>query len=138
MHACPMQGPAAWPPAVIVHGMDHVRVVLQHGRPVTLLSAPGAAAALGAPGFLALLRAGGWNGGTPALLDCGAAPGLALGALLAGVPAVVLGPCPAQAGLLALHPGRIRPTAPPALDMAAWNPKRGTGWIEAWLANRDG
>ncbi|RVT96365.1 hypothetical protein EOD42_14770 [Rhodovarius crocodyli] len=134
MRESPVQGP----PAVTVHGMDHVRAVLQLQRPATLLSAGAAASAIGAPGFLAMLRAGGWDGRLPAILDCGTAPGHALGALLAGVPQVVLAPCPARAGLMALHPGRILAEAPPSLDMATWNPRRGTGWIEAWLANRGG
>ncbi|MEN0074328.1 MAG: hypothetical protein AAGC69_08095, partial [Paracraurococcus sp.] len=60
---------------------------------VTLLSAPGAAATLGAPWFLAILAAARAAApGVPhaAVLDCGAAPGLALAALRAGLRDLVL------------------------------------------------
>ncbi|WP_146201810.1 hypothetical protein [Teichococcus aestuarii] len=104
-----------------------------HG-PLPLLSPPGAASWLGAPLFLALIRAGGaappglepplepppepWPEPWP-VLDCGQAPGHALAALRAGVAAVVLAPeCPAFPTLAALAPGRVLAAAPPALDLA--------------------
>ncbi|ONG56671.1 hypothetical protein BKE38_05450 [Pseudoroseomonas deserti] len=92
--------------------------------PVTLVSPPGAAAWLGAPLFLATIAAARQQ--VPgievfAVLDCGAAPGLALAALTeGGLGAVVLAPCPgfeavrgaaAEAGL------PLWPAPPPCLRL---------------------
>jgi hypothetical protein len=73
------------PPAVIVHSLAQARQALAANRPVTLLSAPGAAVYAGAGWWLALIEAA--AGGAPPpphLLDCGAAAGRALEALRAG------------------------------------------------------
>lgn len=45
-----------FPPAVIVHGLDNARTALAPGRPVTLLSAPGAALYAGCGWWRALVR----------------------------------------------------------------------------------
>ncbi len=45
-----------FPPAVIVHGLDDARAALAPGRPVTLLSAPGAALYAGCGWWRALVR----------------------------------------------------------------------------------
>lgn len=97
--------------------------------PVPLVSPPAAAGWLGAPLFLALIAAARAEvPGIPVLpvLDCGAAPGLALAALgevrpdRTGLGAVVLAPCPAfetvrgaaaEAGL------PLWPAAPPSLSL---------------------
>ena len=78
--------------AVIVHSLDHARAALaaagRAGVPVTLLSAPGAAAHLGAAVFRDMIaQAASANPGVPftAVLDCGDAPGLALNALRQGI-----------------------------------------------------
>ena len=122
-----MQGPA-----FMVHAAREVRAVLALGAPVTLLSAPGAAGFLGAAGFMAMLREGGWEGG-PALLDCGAGAGWAWAALAAGVPGVVLADCAARDDIAARFPGRVLEAAPPARDMAQWDARRGDAWLREWL-----
>ncbi|MCS6890422.1 MAG: hypothetical protein RMK64_02995 [Rhodovarius sp.] len=126
------------PPAFVVHAAADVAAVLGLGRPAALISAPGAAAYLGHEGFLALLAAGGWRPGlAPALLDCGHGAGHAWAALAAGVPAVVLAPCPALAALSARFPGRVMWARPPARDLAEWNPARGSAWLLAWIGQSE-
>ncbi len=119
-------------PVFVVHAARDVRAVLGLGVPVTLLSAPGAAGFLGADGFLAVLRAGGWDGGA-ALLDCGAGAGWAWAALAGGVPGVVLEECAARADVAARFAGRVWGARPPARDLAEWDARRGDGWLRAWL-----
>ena len=81
--------------AVIVHHLDHARAALAAaadcGRPVTLLSAPGAAGYAGAPWFLRLVALAAdeqpeaeWD----AVLDCADRPGHVLAALRQGATAV--------------------------------------------------
>jgi hypothetical protein len=133
-----MQGPGlqglAWQSrgvsrAFVVHGAAHIRAVL--GLGCALLSAPGAAGYLGHHGFLAVLRAGGWRGDEPAILDCGDDAGWAWAALRDGMPMVVLreGGDAARA-----FPGRVLPAAPPARDLQDWVERRGRGWLEEWAA----
>ena len=133
------------PPAVTVHDAAGAELALHLAGPrgVTLLSAPGAAATLGAPWFLAILAAARAAApGVPAvaLLDCGDAPGHALLALRAGLRALVLDPrCPGFAALAAaaaeagacLHPCR-----PAALDLGRLDLTRdgGRARLAAWLA----
>lgn len=89
------------PPPVIVHDLDQARTAVAAaaalGRPVVLRSAPGAAAFLGAGAFRAIVAAA--QAAFPqarvtAVLDCGDAPGLALGALRGGIAAVRLRAAP--------------------------------------------
>jgi fructose/tagatose bisphosphate aldolase len=77
--------------AVIIHSIDHARAACEAaaalGVPVTLMSAPGAAAYAGAGWFLkAVARASAEHPGArvTAVLDCGDEPGRALGALRQG------------------------------------------------------
>ena len=83
--------------AVIVHGLGMARLALQAGqacgRPVTLLSAEGAASYAGVGWWRALVAAA--RETVPGchatdILDCGEAPGRALEALRAGQKALVL------------------------------------------------
>jgi len=76
-------------PAVVVHGRGHAAWALRvaAGRPVLLLSAPGAALNVGPGWFKAVLdQAAAAHPGAPftAALDCAGAPGAALAALRAG------------------------------------------------------
>lgn len=116
---------ARLPPALLIHGAVEAEaaLALAGNVPLTLLSAEGAAGFLGARTWLALLARAGATG--PALLCCGDAPGLALGALRAGCRGLVLeGSHPAfpsvaaacaEAGVLLL------PARPPALDLSTLN-----------------
>jgi hypothetical protein len=125
--------------AVIVHGARDVAFALDvaAGRPIALLSAPGAAGYLGVAGFAALLTP---HGALPlAILDAAAAPGHALAALRAGFPRVVLAPgLPAFAPLAELALGlgaALLPAAPPALDLARvdFGKPQGRMHLARWL-----
>lgn len=83
-------------PAVTVHSLDQAqltaRIAAELGRPVTLLSAEGAAAYVGPAWFAEVVAAA--RRQTPeatvaAYLDCGARPGDALAAFRAGAPGVI-------------------------------------------------
>ncbi len=82
---------------MVVHGLDDARLALDIGRAggrrIVLLSAPGAAAYLGAGYFRALLDAAAAEyPGVPfeGVLDCGDNPGWALAALRVGIKRIVL------------------------------------------------
>ena len=120
-----------YPPATIVHGLPHISLALAQNRPVTLLSAPGAALYAGGGWWAALLAAANFAG--PAFLDCANAPGRAWEGLKLGLPGIILAPCPAWdqvAEYAAAQGAALLPTAPPALDMAAPGAARK---LEAWL-----
>ena len=90
----PAPARATLPRAVVVHGMADVRAALAPGRPVTLLSGPGAAGYAGAgwwQGMTALARA---EARAPLadILDCADSPGWAVDALRAGCRILVLSP----------------------------------------------
>ena len=119
------------PPAVIVHSLRHCAAALAPGRPVTLLSAPGAASYAGCAWWAGMLRAAGAD---YALLDCGQAPGRALEALKLGLKGIVLDCEPgqfSQLAAIATENGAIMLPAPPlALDMANRNASRN---LNEWL-----
>ncbi|HYF08082.1 MAG TPA: hypothetical protein VD970_10700 [Acetobacteraceae bacterium] len=132
-------------PAVTVHGLAHALVALGAAGPrgVLLLSAPDAAARAGALWFLEVVRqARAAHPGVPcrAALDCGAAPGLALAAIRAGVEAVILDPAvPAFAAVAsaAAEAGvALWPERPAALDLAGYDPRRRDDMarLRAWLS----
>jgi len=80
---------------IIVHSIDHasaaLRVAAEQGLNVTLLSAPGAAAYIGATVFRDMIAAAAVahpKASYTAVLDCGDDPGLALGAMRHGIKAV--------------------------------------------------
>ncbi len=101
-----------------MHGLKDARLALAPARPVTLLSAPGAALSWGCLWWQELLAAAGHKG--PALLDCDAAPGRAAEALAIGLSGVVLTSCPAwdEIAELASQSGAILlPAPPPFLDL---------------------
>jgi hypothetical protein len=120
-------------PAVVVHGRAQAEWALRvaAGRPLLLLSAPGAALNAG-PGWFrhVLEQAAAAHPGTPfsAALDCAAAPGAALAALRAGFKLVIfeLGH-PAGASVLGAAEeagAEILGIRPEALDLGALNPRR--------------
>jgi hypothetical protein len=116
------------PPPIVVHDLDQARAALAAaaalGRPVILRSAPDAAAYLGAGAFRAIVAAA--QAAVPqaavtAVLDCGDAPGLALGALRIGIPAVRLRAAPGVlarvADIAAQYGARLDSDDRPALDL---------------------
>ncbi len=110
-----------FPPAVIVHGLADARAAVAPGRPVTLLSAPGAGLYAGSLWWRALIDAV-RRADTPDILDCADGSGLALAALRAGVPRLVLWPsAPGWAEVAEIAGtlgGVVLTEAPPALDLA--------------------
>ncbi len=124
-------------PAVIVHGLEMARLALAPGRPVTLLSAEGAAAYAGVGWWQALVGLS--RASYPAtpmqdILDCGDSPGRALEALRARQALLVLRAEPRIwddiASRAAAQGGALLHDAPPALDLA----QRGAVLrLPAWL-----
>lgn len=117
--------PAAAAPAVIVHGLADALRALAPGRPLTLLSAPGAAIFGGCAWWRALAaRAREAAPGLVAadILDCADATGRALAALRIGQRAIVLWPdAPGRDSALSAARGlgaQVLAAAPDALDMA--------------------
>lgn len=91
-----MQTQARHGRAVAVHSLAHARAAVaaaaELGVPVTLISAPGAAAYTGAPWFrevVAAARAEHPEAAVDCILDCGTRAGDVMAALRAGVPAVI-------------------------------------------------
>lgn len=112
-------------PAVVIHGLAHARMALAIGRPVTLLSAPGAALFAGCGWWRAVVeRARSEHASVPMddILDCADAPGFALGALRIGQRLLVLSPTApgwqSVAAIAASLGGEVLTSRPPALDMA--------------------
>jgi hypothetical protein len=112
-------------PAVLIHGLADARAVLALRRPVTLLSAPGAALFAGSGWWRALIqRARGefpqglWDD----ILDCADASGLALGALRIGQRRIVLDvTAPGRDAVTAIAAslgGEVLTVPPDALDMS--------------------
>ena len=125
-----------FPPAVIVHGLEGARAALAPGRPVTLLSAPGAGLYAGCGWWRALVRlAGAEAAGIADILDCADAAGCAFAALRLRQRWLVLSPdAPGFAAVAAAaeaQGGGVLPAPPPALDLAA--PGAGRA-LPAWLA----
>jgi hypothetical protein len=94
---------------VIIHSLDHARAALTAaavmGVPVTLASAPGAAATVGPQWFtevVAQATAGQPDARVSAILDCGDAPGHVLAALRQGIKRVRFTGRAAVAGKLAV------------------------------------
>ena len=82
-------------PPIVVHGLAEARAALAQGRPVTLVSAPGAALSAGCGWWRALMAAARRDHPeVPCLdiLDCADATGLALAALRIGVNHLILWP----------------------------------------------
>ena len=120
------------PPAVVVHGLPHLRAATAPGLAVTLLSGPGAAIYAGCGWWRALMALG--AGSNPDILDCADAPGRAMEALRAGCRLLVLDPAvpawPLVASRAAVAGARLLPARPPALDLASPGAARR---LAAWL-----
>jgi hypothetical protein len=120
------------PPAVIIHSLPHARLALAPRRPVTLLSAPGAALYAGCLWWQALIEAA--DTGNPHFLDCADAPGRAVEALKLGLPGIILN-CEenlfaAVASIAQAQGAALLAAAPPALDLARRGAERK---LDAWL-----
>ncbi len=116
----------------MIHSLPHARLALAHGRPVTLLSAPGAALYAGCLWWRALIEAAETD--CPHFLDCADAPGRAVEALKLGLPGVIL-TCEealfAAVDSIARAQGAVLlAAAPPAIDLALRNAERR---LPAWL-----
>lgn len=119
------------PPAIVIHGVEHARLALRPGRPVLLLSAPGAALYAGCGWWRAVIAAAG--SGAPDALDCADAPGRALEALSVGCQILVLLPCPAWDSVAERAAGTgaaLLTERPAALDLAQPGAAR---HVAAWL-----
>ena len=110
---------------LVVHGLDHVRAALRPGRPVILLSAPGAALFAGCLWWRRIIELGRAefpNAVLNDVLDCADAPGHAMAALRVGQLRLVLDPAcpafPAVAAAAATLGAAVLPSRPPALDLA--------------------
>ena len=129
------------PPAVIIHGLPHALTALAPGRPVTLLSAPGAASYAGCAWWRAVVAAAlaSYPGAAaPDMLDCADAPGRALEALSLRCRLVVLHSCPAWADIAKRAEScgaRLLAAAPPALDLGGRGEERR---LAAWLGAQAG
>jgi hypothetical protein len=120
------------PPAVIIHSLPHARLALALDRPVTLLSAPGAALYAGCFWWQALIEAAETD--SPHFLDCADAPGRAVEALKLGLPGLIL-TCEetlfmAVAGIAQAQGAVLLAAPPPALDLALRGSERK---LDAWL-----
>jgi hypothetical protein len=123
-------------PAVTIHGIDHARTALRPGRPVLLVSAPGAALYAGCGWWAGLIAAarGEFPGAWGDVLDCADAPGAAMAGLRIGLRALVLdGASPGFAAVSAAAAALgaiVLPHRPPCLDLA----EPGGAWrLAAWL-----
>ncbi|HEY1931020.1 MAG TPA: hypothetical protein VGG99_03330 [Acetobacteraceae bacterium] len=112
-------------PAVIVRGLEDARLALSEGRPVTLLSAPGAALYAGCGWWRALVRQARAEFPDVAVadvLDCADGSGHALAALRIGQSWLVLARAAPGwgevAAVAAAQGGGVLDTAPQALDLA--------------------
>ncbi|HUB11319.1 MAG TPA: hypothetical protein VMB34_05125 [Acetobacteraceae bacterium] len=134
-----------FPPAVIVHGLADARLAVSAGRPVTLLSAPGAALYAGCGWWLALAAAA--RATCPAvavadILDCADGSGQALAALRMGQRHLVLWPSApgwdAVAAIAVERGGAVLRVAPPALDLSARGAARRLhDWLQMRTTARD-
>ncbi len=122
-------------PAVIVHSLRDAQAALGTDRPVTLLSARGAALYAGCLWWQELLYTAAFTG--TALLDCADAPGRALEALKLGLAGIVLSCEPLAfsvvAGIAAGQGALLLGQAPPALDLAEPGAARR---LAAWLDDK--
>ncbi len=124
------------PPAVVIHGLAHARLALRPGRPVTLLSAPGAPSYAGCAWWRAVIAAARTEFpamNPPDVLDCADAPGRALEALSVRCGIIVLRPGPAFADIARRAEAQgaiVLAEPPPSLDLG----DRKTAWrLPAWL-----
>ena len=126
-------------PAVVIHSAADARAVLALGRPVTLVSAAGAALFMGAGWWVAMMgrmRSEYPDAAFVDLLDCGDAPGRAAEALRAGQRHLVLQPEPPalfeRVRLMAEEVGAVvLPAMPETLDLARPGARR---QLADWLA----
>lgn len=130
--------------AVVVHDIDHVRRAVRAADAVvpvlTLISAPGAAAVLGAAVFREMIAAGTEPGPQTAveitaMIDCADNPGHAMSALDAGCRNIVIDADAEMteklSAIAAQRGARLRPRPAHTFDMALHDDDRA---LAAWLA----
>ena len=126
-------------PAVTIHSLDEGDRVLRCRRPVTILSAPGAALYAGAGWWRAVvaeLTAGHPQAPFIEVLDCADAPGRAAEALRAGQRRILFRPESAAlfasvSAMAEAYGAEIWTERPPSLDMATRGAER---QLAVWLA----
>jgi hypothetical protein len=130
-------------PAAIVHGLGDAVAALAPGRPVTLLSAPGAALYAGCGWWLALItEARARYPDVPCLdiLDCADGTGQALAALRIGLNRLVLWPnAPGRDAVVAIAAeaaGFVLAAAPPTKTVSRAN-RRPSPVVASVAANGD-
>ena len=120
------------PPAVVVHGLPHLLAATAPGRPVTLLSGPGAAIYAGCGWWRALMALG--PPGHPDILDCADAAGRAMESLRVGCRLLILNPAapawPLVGSRAAAVGACLLAARPKALDLARRGAER---QLLAWL-----
>lgn len=125
------------PPAVVIHGLPHLRLAMAPGLPVTLLSGADAAIYAGCGWWRALVALAGRD--VADILDCGDAAGRAMEALRAGCGVLVLDPALPSWTLVAARAASVGATVltarPPALDLARRGAERR---LLAWLQAPEG
>ena len=128
-------------PAVVVHGLADARLALAIGRPVTLLSAPGAACYAGCGWWRAMVAAAREafpDAETTDVLDCLDHTGRAIEALRHGLRCLVLLPsAPARDDVAARAEtlgATLLSARPAALDLAR---PREARRLATWLAGSD-
>ena len=119
---------------MVVHGLPDLRAATAPGRPVTLLSGPGAAIYAGCGWWRALMALG--AGDNPDILDCADAAGRAMEALRAGCRLLILDPAVPAWTLVesraAIAGATLLAARPPALDLAApGSERRLDGWLQS-------
>jgi len=131
---------------IIVHSLEDARaavaVAVELGLPVTLRSAPGAAAYLGAQVFRDMIaEAAASHPGldVTVVFDCGSDPGLALGALRHGLKVIRLDAPPETlknvADIARQTGARLEKNGPAALDLLeAGDPE---AQVRTWLSETD-
>lgn len=138
----PMKTAQAFP-VIVIHSLDHAKAALgaaaELGVPVTLISAPGAVAYLGATVFRDIARQAAQafpDARFDAVLDCGDEPGLALGAMRHGVPGVCVHVLPEVEAKLAENAAkrgcRVHHRGGPELDLLGMTDPKAA--CLSWLA----
>ncbi len=128
-------------PAVMIHGLPDARAAVAPGRPVTLLSAPGAGLYAGCLWWRSVIDRVRRDAPVTDILDCADGTGQALAALRSGVLIIVLWrTAPGRDAVVQIAAslgGNVLAEAPVSLDLAKAGAKRRlTAWLSAAQESR--